>query len=159
MKPRVFATENGDLCFSYALHDAEDNSTRVTEKIYDPTADAWETVRLIRNDTSGFVANQDENFVCNTESGTAVFSYGEEYILSTTTAKPLYMEGTATYVNWAERCNTGDETYYYFYHFDAESKQLYRTKADSLSHYVCPWESMRCSGGMQATRLGCSACC
>ena len=25
-----------------------------------------------------------------------------------------------------------------FYHFDAESKQLYRTKADSLSHYVCP---------------------
>ncbi|MDD5946307.1 MAG: hypothetical protein PUC41_00720 [Oscillospiraceae bacterium] len=40
MKPRMFATEDGDRCFSYALHDAEDNSTRVTEKIYDPTADA-----------------------------------------------------------------------------------------------------------------------
>lgn len=159
MKPRMFATEDGDLCFSYALHDAEDNSTRVTEKIYDPTADAWETVRLIRNDTSGFVANQDENFVCNTESGTAVFSYGEEYILSTTTAKPLYIEGTATYVNWAERCNTGDETCYYSTTLTQSRSSFTTPKRILLAIMYAPWESMRCSGGMQATRLRCSACC
>ncbi|MGN0648096.1 MAG: hypothetical protein ACI4J3_05650 [Oscillospiraceae bacterium] len=150
MKPRGFVTEDGDLCFSYALHDAEDNSTRVTEKIYDPTADAWESVRLIRNDTSDFVANQDENFVCNTESGTAVFSYGEEYILSATTAKTLYMEGTATQAMKHTIISTT---------LTQSRSSFTAPKRILLAIMYAPWESMRCSGGMQATRLGCSACC
>lgn len=138
MRHALFATEEGDLCFSYSIHDRDSDDTKVTEKIYDPAADTWETVRIIAHEDGDFVANRDENFVCDTTSGRAVFSYGEEYILSTDTAKPLYKEGTAAYVNWAERCGTGDDKSYQFYHFDTESQQLYCTKADSLGYDVRP---------------------
>ncbi len=148
MRHALFATADGKLCFAYSLRHKDKDITKVTERIYDPAADTWETVKVINHEDGDYVANRDENFVCNTDGDAAVFSYGEAYILTTQTENPLYEEGTADYVNWAERFGEGDDKYYYFYHFDAKLKQLYRTKVDTLGHntrsagdYVMLWRN------------------
>lgn len=136
---RALFPVDGEICFAYELSSDAADTASVTEKVYHTETDNWETIRrmeLTREDPP-YVADRDENFTCDESGAAAILTYEGSYRLVTHTPNALYVDGTASYVNWAEKITEGDTSFYYYYHFDAETKQLYRTKTDTLGYDIC----------------------
>lgn len=147
---RALFPVDGEICFAYELSSDATDTAKVTEKVYHTETDSWETIRQMEltQEDAPYVADQDENFTCDESGATAILTYEGSYRLVTHTPNALYVDGTAAYVNWAEKIPDDDATCYYYYHFDAKTQQLYRTKTDTLGYdiysagdYVLLWRN------------------